>query len=291
MGLLGNELILYAGLMITVFIFFMSTSEKILGWLYEKSLGNRQYILQKFETMFIENTEKQVTIIMLLLSFGLGILAFLLFWPRVGIGTFMFFVITIVGWQIPKIVVDTIYDKRCAQFNYQMMDALTIMANGIKSGLSIAQSMERVCENMPNPIKQEFNYVLSQVRLGLSVEEALNSMADRIPLPDVQMFVLSINILKETGGDLASTFGVISETIRERQKLMNRIEAMTQQGKTQGVIMTAIPFVILVILSALDPGYVEPLFNSTLGIIFLIIMLFLQIMGGVMIKKIVTIKV
>ena len=84
-----------------------------------------------------------------------------------------------------------------------MVDGMTIMANGISSGLSVPQSMERVVDNLGTPISQEFGLVLSQIRLGKSVEEALLDLGERIPRPDVQMFVTAVNILKETGGNLA----------------------------------------------------------------------------------------
>ena len=241
--------------------------------------------------MFIENSEKKVTISMLLLSFGMGIVFFALLWPHIILASFVAIIVTIVGWQIPKWAVDSLYKRRSAKFVNQMVDGLTIMSNGVRSGLSITQSMERVVENMPPPISQEFNLVLSQVRLGLSVEEALNALGTRIPEPDVQMFVISINILKETGGDLAQTFSTIVETIRERQKIYNKIEAMTAQGKAQAAIMSSVPFVLLIVFWVVDPKFMAPMFSSALGLFLLMVVLGLVIFGSVVMRKIVTIKV
>jgi tight adherence protein B len=275
----------------SVFVLSLLWSERILAFLHRKSLGSRDFIIKRMESMFIETSEKQLTYLMLLLSFGLGMIGFLLFWPSVIMSIIVASIITAVGWQIPKWGIDMLYQKRCAQFVSQMVDGLTIMSNGIRSGLSITQSMERVVESMPNPISQEFEFALSKVRLGVSIEEALNDLAIRIPEPDVQMFVMAINILKETGGDLASTFTTITETIRERQKLHQKIDALTAQGKMQGIIMAIIPFVLLVVFSVVDPNFVGPLFSTTLGRIFILIMLALQITGGIFIRKVVTIKV
>jgi tight adherence protein B len=172
-----------------------------------------------------------------------------------------------------------------------MVDGLTIMSNGIKSGLSITQSMERVVMNMTGPIAQEYTLVLNKIRLGMSVEEALNEMGDRVPRQDVQMFVTAVNILKETGGNLSETFSTIVMTIRERQKVEKKIQAMTAQGLMQAVIITLVPFVLLIIFLVIDPNYVKPLFSTPLGWIALAIMLGLQVIGGVMMKKIVTIRV
>ena len=100
-----------------------------------------------------------------------------------------------------------------------MVDALSLMSNGLKSGLSIVQSLGLVTQEMPNPIRQEFNLILSENKLGVSLEDAFINLAKRIKSDDVEMFVTSVNILKETGGNLAETFDTIVITIRERIKV------------------------------------------------------------------------
>jgi tight adherence protein B len=151
--------------------------------------------------------------------------------------------------------------------------------------------MKRVVEIMGNPISQEFAQVLYQMQVGDSFESALNDLGNRIPRPDVQMFVTSINILKETGGNLAETFATIVTTIRERQKVEKKIEALTAQGMMQGIIVTLIPFILMMVFFVVDPAFIKPMFSTTLGLVLLAAMLGLQIIGGVVIKKIVTIKV
>nr|HPI40087.1 type II secretion system F family protein [Pseudobdellovibrionaceae bacterium] len=133
--------------------------------------------------------------------------------------------------------------------------------------------------------------VLYQMQVGDSFEGALTNLAERIPKPDVQMFVTSINILKETGGNLAETFQTIVSTIRERQKVEKKIQALTAQGLMQGYIMSAIPFFLMGVFFLVDPKFVMPMFTTTLGLVLLLIMLGLIIIGGFVIKKVVTIKV
>lgn len=290
-SLMANEWILIIGIAIAVFIFSMVNADRILSWLYDKSLGNRNYVLEKFSVMFIETTERKLTTIMLLLSFGLGAIVFMLFWPSVVIGFIFGSIVTVIGWQIPKIVVDAIYEKRCKKFVAQMVEGMSIMSNGIKAGKSVQQAMENVVANLGNPIRQEFDFVLSQMRIGLSLEEALNNLQDRIPEQDVQMFVMSVNILNNSGGDLAKTFTTITNTIRERQKILSKIDAITSQGRAQGRIMTAMPFVLFMIFAAIDPGYVRPLYTSIGGYILILIMLGLIGLGGYVMKKVTTIKV
>jgi tight adherence protein B len=274
-----------------VFALSYMWSDRIIQFLHSKSLGNRDYVVQKMQAMFIEVNQKKLTITMLLSSFGLGALFFLLLFPNIIIGLIIATIVTVFGWSVPRLIVDYMFEKRSAKFVDQMVDGMTIMSNGIAGGVSVAQAMERVAQNMANPISQEFDLVLSQNRLGLGLEECLNNLGQRIPTPDVQMFVLSVNILLSTGGNLAETFNTICDTIRERQKIQKKIEALTAQGLMQGIIISMVPFGLLLVFLVVDPGYVRPLFTTTLGIIFLMVMLGLQIIGGLMIRKIVKIKV
>lgn len=291
MSFLFNDWFLIPAVGICAFVITYLWSEKIIQFTYKKSIGQREEIIRLLDSMFVDINEKRITILLSLLSFGLGAIFFLLFWPNVLVGALFAVIMTFVGWNLPLILIKSIYEKRQAKFVDQMVDGLTIMANGIKSGLSVTQSMERVVENLKNPISQEFELVLSQIRIGSSVEEALSELAVRIPKADVQMFVTAINILKETGGNLAETFSTIVMVIRERQKIEKKIQALTAQGITQGLIITMVPFALMGVLMIVDPNFIKPMFNTTLGLILLFAMLSLQIIGGLMIRKIVNIRV
>lgn len=290
-GLLQNPLFVYPALAISVFGMAYLNAEKILDWFLKRTLGQREEMYALMDSLYVETDRKKIETSLYLLSFGLAAIVFLALWPNIFSGLLFGAVISIAGWSVPKIVLKNMWEKRCTRITDQMVDGMTIMGNGIKSGLSITQSMERVVQNMSGPLPQEFNLVLNKIRLGLSVEESLNEFGDRIPRQDVQMFVTSVNILKETGGNLAETFETIVMTVRERQKIEKRIEAMTAQGMTQAVILTLVPFILLVVFMMVDPTFVKPLFTRPLGWVFLFIMLALQVIGGVAMKKIVTIKV
>ena len=265
--------------------------DRIISLINDRSLGQRDQIIRYLELMFVEIDKDKLTKTLMLLSFGLGFIFFILFWPNIILGLFFGTIITFLGWNLPKHVCKYLYEKRCSQFNDQMVDAMTILSNGVRAGLSVTQSMDRVVKNLPNPISQEFRLVLSQNQLGQSIEDALTELGERIPRPDVQMFVTSVNILKETGGNMAETFQTITFTIRERQKVEKKIEALTAQGIMQGIIVSSIPFILLAVFAFMDPNYVKPLFTTTLGWIALVVVLTLQMIGGLMIKKVVTIKI
>src|SRR5205823_11878121 len=136
-------------------------------------------------------------------SFGLGLLLFFAVWPHYGLGLVLGSMFCYMGFLAPKAIMTQLFERRCTRLCDQMVDGMTIMANGIKAGQSLTQSMERVVENITGPLSQEFSLVLNKVRLGMSVEDALNEFGERIPRQDVQMFVTAVNILKETGGNLA----------------------------------------------------------------------------------------
>lgn len=276
---------------IAVFIFAYFTSDRILNFLHRRSLGSRTEVLELMDKMFIEADPKKLTYAMLGGSFGVGALLFLLVWPHVVLGMILGGVFTYLGFLAPKIIMTNMWERRCSLLVNQMVDGMTIMSNGIKAGQSLTQSMERVVENMNGPLPQEFSLVLNKVRLGMSVEEALNEFGERIPRQDVQMFVTAVNILKETGGNLAETFQTIVSTVRERQKVEKKIEALTAQGTMQAVIITLVPLLLLGVFLVIDPNYVMPLFTKPLGWVCLALMLTLQIIGLVVMKKIVTIKV
>lgn len=265
--------------------------DKILTFVNERSLGQRDEIIKYLELMFVEVNKDKLTRALMIGSFGLGALFFILFWPNIFAGLMVGSLFTLIGWNLPKHVIKYLYEKRCGMFTDQMVDAMTILSNGVKAGLSVTQAMDRVVKNLPNPVSQEFRLVLSQNQLGQTIEDALTELAERIPRPDVQMFVTSVNILKETGGNMAETFQTITFTIRERQKVEKKIEALTAQGIMQGIIISCIPFILMVVFFFVDPNYIMPLFTTTLGIIALMIVLALQIIGGLMIRKVVTIKV
>jgi tight adherence protein B len=289
--LFGNEIIVVVLFAVVVFFIVYLNLDRI----YDKSkaqiLTQRDLIIKYLDLMFVEIQVQRITILVLLLSAGLATAVFLFFLPNWIAGLLFGGLFYVAGLRLPPLIVKNMYEKRSGKFVEQMVDGLTIMANGIKSGLTVPQAMERVVDNLPPPISQEFSLVLSQLRLGRSLEEALIELAERIPQQDVQMFVTGINILKETGGNLAETFETIVLTIRERQKIEKKIQAMTAQGLMQGIIVTLVPFGLIGLFMVVDPGYMKPMFNSTLGLFILFLMLVLQIIGGLVIRKIVKIKV
>ncbi|MGE0762781.1 MAG: type II secretion system F family protein [Bdellovibrionales bacterium] len=276
---------------LTVFILCYVWVDRILVFAHTRSVGSKQTVQALLEKMLIDVDKKRLTLMLNLGSYGLGAAFFLLLWPNLIPGLALGVAAIFVGWTVPRILVQNMWEQRCNRLVDQMIDGLTIMGNGIRAGNSITQAMERVVENLKGPFAQELNLILNKTRLGMSVEDAIGEFAERIPRQDVQMLATAIMVLKETGGNLAETFTTIVLTIRERQKIEKKIQAMTAQGSMQAIIITLVPFVLILMFFMLDPNYIMPLFTKPLGWFFLLIMISLQGIGLVMMKKIVTIRV
>ncbi len=290
-SILANDWIMLPTIGGSAFFVTYLWADKIINFLQRRSLGQREEVLRYMELMFVETDRAKVTMMMLASSFGMGALIFVAAWPNLAVGIIFGGVVTVAMWSVPKLVIQFMWARRCSLFVDQMIDGMTMMANGVKAGLSVQQSMERIQNNLSNPISQEFGLVLSQIRIGRSLSEALNDLGTRIPKQDVQMFVTSVNILQETGGNMGETFKTIVEVVRERQKVEKKIEALTAQGMAQGTIIVMVPFALLVVFYMLDPNYIAPLFNTTLGLVAVVIMLALQVIGGYTMHKLIKIKV
>ena len=216
---------------------------------------------------------------------------FLAFLPKVLPGLALGIILGMIGWKLPKPIVNWMYTSRIEKFNLQMVDGLGLMANAMKSGLSVVQALGIVVEQMPNPMSQEFNLVLSENKVGVSVEEAFDNLAKRVACEDVEMFVTAVNILKETGGNLAETFDTIVYVIRERLKVENKIKALTSQGYYQGMMLLSIPPMMGCYFAASEPGFMDPMFNTLIGNLILGAVIILEVAAYFVIQKVIQVDV
>ena len=266
-------------------------SKRFLEWLRFQSIGTRDYIVERLGMMFIEVNPQTVLLSLFGFSGALGLLGFLAFLPNWDIGLLFGLLMMFFGWKIPKPVISWMYRRRVSQFVLQMVDGLGLMSNGLRSGLSIIQALDMVAQQMPNPMHQEFALILSQNKVGVSVEDAFLNLSKRIESDDVEMFVTSVNILKETGGNLAETFDTIVTTIRERIRVEKKIEAMTAQQFWQGMMLLAVPPVMGLVFFQADPEFMMPLFETTYGAMILLGVLGLEVIAVFAILKIIKIDV
>jgi len=192
---------------------------------------------------------------------------------------------------IPFIFLNKAKTKRLASFNSQISDALTIMANSMRSGFSFLQSMDMVRKELPNPISEEFDRALQEINLGSSTEEALQKMAKRVNSVDLDLVVTAVLIQREVGGNLAELFDNISDTIRERIRFQGEVKTITAQGRISGIIIGLLPVILTVIMFVINPSYIMVLFTNQLGLLMLGTAAIGMIIGALLIKKIINIKV
>ena len=275
---------------ITSFVFYLN-SEKFLEFFTKKTLGTQKEILEIMDKLLISQDKKKIKRNSWLFSIGLSLMAFLLLWPNVLISLIVSFVIFIGSWWVLKKLLENLWIKHCNRAVDQLVEALTIMCNSLKVGLSLGQAMERVIKSFPGALAKEFGLVLNKMQLGQNLEDSLEEMAKRIERPEIDMLVSTITILKETGGNLAETFFVMAETVREKQKMEKKIKALTAQGLMQAKIISALPFLLLGIFYVMDKNYIEPLLFRPIGWICLAVVLVLVSLGWFFMKKMVEIKI
>ncbi|MGH9324098.1 MAG: type II secretion system F family protein, partial [Vicinamibacteria bacterium] len=183
------------------------------------------------------------------------------------------------GLLVPRWGISWLRARRFRRINEQLGEALTMVSSSLRSGLSLPQGVELVVEEMDPPIAEEFAIVIKENRLGLAFDEALTNLAERVPTPDLDMVVTAIVTIRETGANLAEVFDVIAHTVRERKKVEGKIQAMTAEGMTQGMMMCAVPPILIIVFFFLDPTLVQPLFTTILGILMLMVIAAMDAMG------------
>jgi tight adherence protein B len=180
---------------------------------------------------------------------------------------------------------------RLKAFASQLSDALELVARALRAGHSLAAGLHVVAEEMPSPIAEEFGRVYDEQNLGIAIEDALKSMCERVPNLDLRFFVTSVLIQRQTGGDLAEILDKIGYVIRERYRILGQVKALTAEGRLSGIILIALPFVLFLMMLHIKPDYIEKLWTHPLGIKMAVAALIAQLLGALVIKKIVNIKV
>jgi tight adherence protein B len=155
-------------------------------------------------------------------------------------------------------------------------DTLILLANSLRSGYSLLQSMETVSHELAVPMSVEFARVVREIGLGLTIEEALAHMLQRVTSEDLDLVITAINIQHEVGGNLSEILDTISHTIRERVRIKGQIRSMTAQARFSGYVITVLPVLLGIVMFMINPAYIGKMFNEPCGVMMLIT-------GGVMI--------
>lgn len=235
--------------------------------------------------MFIFVDGRQILLITVLSAIVLGLLGLLIFnWY---IATLLVFI----GFILPFSIIKKLRARRIRQFDEQLVDALVQMSSAFRAGLSLAQAAQSVAEEMPRPLSQEFQLFLKEVKLGVQMDEALINMADRVGSENLLLVVTATNVSRKLGGNLAEMFDTISTTIRDRFQIEGRVQALTAMGRMQGWVVGAMPLVMGLIFNFMRPDLMKPMLQHTFGVVLILAIILMEVLGMLMIRKIVAIDV
>ena len=196
------------------------------------------------------------------------------------------------GWQNGQSPLARWLDnRRREKFNFQLPEALATMSNALRAGFSITQAFDSVVEQDEKPMCEEFAILQQQLRIGMTFEQALDSMSQRVGSDDLTLVTTAILISRKTGGNVTEIFDKISDTIRGRMRIERKVKSMTAQGRMQGLIVSLMPIVLGIAMICLKPKMMIPFLCSMTGVIALVVMFALIALGWVLIRKIIRIDV
>ncbi|MBU1001113.1 MAG: type II secretion system F family protein [Proteobacteria bacterium] len=181
--------------------------------------------------------------------------------------------------------------KRMNKFNAQLADALDLIARALKAGHAFSQGMRMVADEFEDPIGPEFAKTLDEINFGISVGQALLSLTQRVDCPDLKFFVVSVNIQRETGGNLSEIVSNIARLVRERFKFAGKVQVLAAEGKLTAYILLSLPFAIGLAISAINPEYMSEMHTTENGRNLITGALILMSMGAAVLKKLITIRV
>ena len=199
-------------------------------------------------------------------------------------------ILLVAGGVGPYFYIKRKQNKRRKIFESQLCDALMISTSCLRSGLTFQQAMETIAKDMEAPISTEFARACSEVNFGSSLDKALSDMVDRIKSPDLMLAVSAVSVQRQTGGNLSQILETIANTIRERIKVKADVSAVTSQGRMSGLLIGALPILLGTVLNLINPGYMGLMFSTTAGKMMLGACVVLEVLGFVLIRKIVDIK-
>lgn len=270
------------GITLQVIVLFPESVERLRLWREKKEKA----VDKEIDKMFYAISRKQVLRLYYISPLIGGISGFLLGKSFVfaGVGAVFFF------FAIPTMFLKIKDSARRGKFNKQILDAIMLLSSSLKGGLSLLQAIETLVEEMPAPINQEFNLVLRENKMGITLEQTLLNLNKRMKMADLELVINSILVARETGGDLTKVFNRLTTTIRDNNKLQDNIKTLTMQGRLQGLIMSILPFVFVWWTATFNKGHFDIMFTNETGRLLIFVAVFLQFIGMFLIRKFSTIK-
>ncbi|MFW6059120.1 MAG: type II secretion system F family protein [Phycisphaeraceae bacterium] len=191
----------------------------------------------------------------------------------------------------PTLIVRHLETKRREKLDSQLVDGLMTLSGGVRAGLNLVQAMEMLLQHHRGPIRQEFAQLLREYQMGMDLNQAMRSAANRIGSPLYRLTFTAIEMHRLRGGDTAESLDRIAESVREIQRLEGKLDALTAQGRTQAAMMAAMPIVFVALLWAIDPSGTAMLFVEPLGRLILLVVVILIAVAFVWIRRIMSVDI
>lgn len=207
-----------------------------------------------------------------------------------GTGVLLSICVALVMGILPPFYVKLMSKKRLELFGVQLGEALPLMSNGLRAGFSFEQTLASVAKDMPDPISQEITKSCRELSMGVPLEKVLNSLTERTKNKDLELLTSAVLIQRKVGGNLADILETISETIQERIRLRNHVKTITAQGKYSGYLIGAIPIFLYLTFSVISPSYMSVMYTSTYGYVLSALVVVLEIIAFIIIKKMITLE-
>ena len=239
----------------------------------------------------IDQADSQITVMKLVLfSLTAGVMAFLAV-SMISISYLLMIVAAAIATVLPFAHIMMKRKKRLNKFLQLLPDALDLMSRGLSAGHAFTEALQMVSTEMPEPIATEFRKTYDEQNLGLSLKLALDNLATRMPLLDLRMCITAILIQRETGGNLSELLEKVAHTIRERFRIMEDLKTLTLSSRWSAWLLCALPIFLAVYVSYMNPDYMQVLWRDPRGHKLIAVASIMQILGMLMVKKIMTIRI
>ncbi len=260
-----------------------------IGWL-NAFLGKVPKISQ-IESLWVQSNSRYPLSIYLLSSLLIFFIAFLFLYASFQSNFLLTLVPSAVLGLIPFFILYRKKKKRLAKFESQLPDALDLISRALKAGHAFSTGMKMVANEFGDPVGTEFERTISEIGFGLESDQALKNLLKRVDCADLKFFVMAMILHREAGGNLAEILGNISRLIRDRFKLLRKVRVLSAQGRMSAMILLALPFFIATMLSITAPTYLTVLITDTAGRVMIVMALVMELIGFVVIRKLIDIKV
>ncbi len=199
-------------------------------------------------------------------------------------------VCAVLGYWLPQIHVERVVQKRLKKFGEQLPEALTVIANSLRSGYSFLQAVDVAAGELPDPIAAEFRQVVRETQVDIPLEDAMANLLGRVPSPELQLVVTAVLIQRQVGGNLANLLDQVSETLRQRIRFHGEVKALTAQGRMSGWVVSLLPVGLGLFMYMMNPEYIGLLFKDPVGQVMLGGAVLMELAGGLIIRRMVQIE-